>query len=122
MIGAQNVGLPNWVSGIIPVNLTLAMDHSSSLNLEQRGPDESRDGDLYFEDGSVVLSTKGDEGGLVYFKVHKSVLTKRSAVFEDMFSLPSPPEVPQYDSLPLVQVYDDCQELKQFLQLIYDPR
>jgi hypothetical protein len=85
-------------------------------------PDETRDEDLYFEDGSIVLSAKDTDGDLVYFRVHKSVLTKQSVIFKDMFSVPSPPEMEMYDDLPLVHLHDTSKELKQFLQAMYDPR
>jgi hypothetical protein len=94
--------------------------------LKRRRSDESRDEELYFEDGSIVISAKDADGNLVYFRVHKSVLSKQSTVFKDMFSLPRPPspasEVNTYDSLPLVHVHDDAKQFKQFLQAIYDPR
>ena len=96
---------------------------TSNLNLKRRRPDESRDEDLYFEDGSVIISANNiGSGDLVYFRVHKSVLSKQSTVFKDMFSLPSPSDIDTYDSLPLVHVHDDAKDFKQFLQAIYDPR
>jgi hypothetical protein len=92
-------------------------------NPKRRRPDERRDEDLYFEDGSVILSAKGSDGDLVYFRVHKSVLTKQSPVFKDMFSVPSPAsEMEMYDDLPLVHLHDSSEELKEFLQAMYDPR
>ena len=98
------------------------MADSDATSLKRRRPDESRDEDLYFEDGSVIISAKGTGGDLAYFRVHKSVLSKQSTVFKDMFSLPSPPEVDKYDNLPLVHVHDNAEEFKQFLRAIYDPR
>jgi hypothetical protein len=93
-------------------------------NVKPRRPGglESRDQDLYFEDGNIIISANGASGDLVYFRVHKSLLSKQSSVFKDMFSLPSPSEVDIYDGLPLVHFHDDAKELKQFLQVIYDPR
>lgn len=35
---------------------------------------EIRDQDLYFEDGSIVLSASDTDGDLVMFRVHKSML------------------------------------------------
>jgi len=95
---------------------------NASPDLKRRRPDESRDEDLYFEDGSIIISANDTGGDLVYFRVHKSVLSKQSSAFKDMFSLPSPSEVELYDSLPLVHVHDDAKDLKQFLQVVYDPR
>ena len=95
---------------------------ADTTNLKRRRPDESRDEDLYFDDGSIVISANQTSGDLVYFRVHKSLLSKQSTVFKDMFSLPSPTEVDTYDGLPLVHVHDDAAHFKQFLQAIYDPR
>jgi hypothetical protein len=66
-------------------------------------------------DGNVIISASIAGGDLVYFRVPKPVLSKPSAVFKDMFSMPSPSEVNMYDGLPLVHVHDDAKELKQFL-------
>lgn len=95
-----------------------------TANLKRRRPDESHDEDLYFEDGSVVISAADVDENLLYFRVHKSILSKQSAFFKDMFSLPTVPtsEEETYDGLPLVHVHDDAKEFKQFLQAIYDPR
>jgi len=90
-------------------------------NLKRPRPDETRDEDLYFEDGSVILSAKDADGALVYFRIHKSVLERQSSVFKDMFSVPSPAETDLYDGLPLVHVHDYSKELKEFLQVMYDP-
>jgi len=91
-------------------------------NLKRLRPDETRDEDLYFEDGSVILSAKDTDGNFVYFRIHKSVLAKQSSIFKDMFSLPPPADMDVYDGLPLVQVHDNSKELKEFLQVMYDPR
>jgi hypothetical protein len=88
---------------------------------KRRRPYEALDEDVYFEDGNVVLSAKDDDDTLVYFQVHKSILAKQSAVFDDMFSLPSPPVVEQYNDLLLVHLHDNAKELKGFLQVMYDP-
>jgi hypothetical protein len=91
-------------------------------SLKRPRPDETHDEDLYFEDGSIVLSANDTDGNLVYFRVHKSVLAKQSTVLKDMFSVPSPPQMELYDSLPLVHLHDNAKELKEFLQAMYDPR
>jgi hypothetical protein len=44
------------------------------------------------------LSAK-DENCTVYFRLHKSILAQNSPVFADMFSIPSPPTVDQYDGV-----------------------
>ena len=106
------------------LTLLTMVDATSNLNQKRRRPDESRDENLYFEDGSIIISANNHDvdRDLVYFRVHKSVLSKQSTVFGDMFTLPSPSDLDTYDSLPLVHVHDDAKDLKQFLQAIYDPR
>lgn len=84
---------------------------------------ELRDEELYFPDGNVVLSVNDNSGNFIFFKIHQSMLSKHSAVFADMFSLPassvSATEV--YDGAPLVHLQDDAKDVKQFLRVIYDP-
>lgn len=93
----------------------------SPPNLKRLRQDKTRDEDLYFEDGSVVLSADDSDGNTIYFRVHMSVLRKNSPVFRDMFSIPSPVAIDQYDGVPLVHVHDDAKEMKEFLQVLYDP-
>ena len=82
---------------------------------------DKRNEDLYFPDGSVVLSAKDADDDLVYFRVHKSVLAKNSLVFEDMLTMPTPANQDSYDGLPLVHLHDNAKDLKEFLAMLYDP-
>jgi hypothetical protein len=88
---------------------------------KRRRPGEILDEDVYFEDGNVVLSAKDDNDNLVYFQVHKSILAKQSAIFNDTFSLPCVSVVERYNDLPLLHLHDNAEELKRFLQAMYDP-
>lgn len=85
--------------------------------------DESRDEELYFTDGNIVLSANDSEGNLVFFKVHQSMLSKHSTVFADMFSLPafSVSVTDVYDGAPLVHLQDDIEDLSRSLRVFYDP-
>jgi len=98
------------------------MNPDGPPNVKRPRPNETRDEDFYFEDGSVILSARDADGDRVNFRVHKSVLAKQSSVFKDMFSIPSPAEVDTYDGLPLVHLHDEAKELKEFLRVMYDPR
>jgi hypothetical protein len=91
------------------------LDSRGPPTMKRPRPNETRDEDFYFEDGSLILSAKNADGDLVYFRVHRSVLAKQSSVFKDMFSVPSPSEVDMYDGLPLVHVHDEAKEVKEFI-------
>jgi hypothetical protein len=82
------------------------------------------DQDLYFPDGNVVLYVQDKEGNSTNFRLHKSILAKHSAVFHDMFSMPSPTtpvETESYDGVPLVELHDEPEDLKTFLMNLYEP-
>ncbi|KII89405.1 hypothetical protein PLICRDRAFT_53836 [Plicaturopsis crispa FD-325 SS-3] len=92
--------------------------------------EENRDPDLYFEDGSIVLSASAHAGNggdsesetkvVTYFRVHKTVLASHAGVFKDMFSITPPAVMEEYDGVPLVILHDDPKDLKAFLHIIYD--
>jgi hypothetical protein len=103
------VTCPTWT---VATSDSLLME--STRNPKRPRPDESRDEDLYFEDGNVVISASNnvEDPSLVYFRVHKSVLSKQSVVFRDMFSLPSFSDTDNmYDGVPLIYFHDDAKEL-----------
>ncbi|KAF7376384.1 BTB domain-containing protein [Mycena sanguinolenta] len=84
---------------------------------------DRRDPDLYIEDGNIVLSAKDSEKNTIYFRIHKSTLVKNSPeAFGNMFAIPAPPTMDQYDGVPLVQMPDDAEALHDFLALLYDPQ
>jgi hypothetical protein len=92
---------------------------------KKRPRTDKRDPDLYFPDGSVVLSATAkdptESQNLVYFRVHKSVLAKHSLVFEDMLTIPTPADQELYDGVPLVHLHDDAGEVKEFIGMLYNP-
>jgi hypothetical protein len=49
--------------------------------------------DLYFPDGSIVLSVVEDNQTM-RFRVHKSVLSRNSLFFANMFGIPQPSQNP----------------------------
>ncbi|KAJ6498989.1 hypothetical protein C8R45DRAFT_1071625 [Mycena sanguinolenta] len=82
----------------------------------------SRDPNFYFEDGNIVLSARDTDDCIVYFRVHRSILTKHSPVFKDMFTMPLPQNEDQYDGAPLVEMAgDSANALQSLIALLYDP-
>jgi hypothetical protein len=73
---------------------------------------------LYLLDGNIVLLAINNAGVCMVFRVHKSVLSKNSPVFETMLTLPAlSSEV--YDGIPLVQLQDGAEEVESLLRVLY---
>jgi hypothetical protein len=97
----------------------------TGTNLEAGTADISRhDPDFYIEDGNIVLSAKDSEKNTLYFRLHKSTLAKHSTVFQDMFDVTPTPiqSKDQYDGVPLVEMLDDANALRELIALLYDPQ
>lgn len=69
----------------------------------------------WFEDGNVILETEH-----VQFCVHRSILSKRSTIFADMFGL-AESSTTAHGGLPIVQLTDSSQELAYLLEWMYEP-
>ncbi|KAI9435056.1 hypothetical protein H4582DRAFT_1786642, partial [Lactarius indigo] len=55
----------------------------------------------------------------VNFRVHKSLLAMSSPFFDDLLSLPQPPDGETVDGLPVVQLSEDADLLNSLVSLIY---
>ena len=75
---------------------------------------------LYYPDGNVVLSARGQDGSIEYFRVHQSVLTRHSPVLADMFAMPLMKDE-TYDGVLHVRMPDSAEDLASFLEVLYDP-
>lgn len=80
------------------------------------GSDPSQHKDLWFSDGSIVLSVEN-----TMFRVHKTILCTHSMVFADVFSLPQPPGEDLIDDCPVVRLPDKARDFEHFLKALYDP-
>jgi len=70
---------------------------------------------LWFEDGNLILIA-----GNTMFCVHRSILSRNSTVFEDMFSLPQPDQTEPTDDLPVICISDHPSEVAEVLELLYN--
>ena len=81
------------------------------------------DEDLWLEDGNIVIAATDEtqeEKAVYAFKCHRSVLSEKSEIFADMFSLP-PSDVNQtIEGVPRVHLEDPVDDLRAFLQMLYD--
>ncbi|TFY73469.1 hypothetical protein EWM64_g10543, partial [Hericium alpestre] len=76
---------------------------------------------LYFHDGNIVLTAVDAVGEQVAFRVHQSILAVHSPIFADMLSLPTSTgaATETYDSVPLVRMPDNAEDLKRLLEVLY---
>jgi hypothetical protein len=66
--------------------------------------------------GADVILQSSDR---IFFRVHKSIMAISSPVFNDLFSLPQPPDGEAIDGLPVVHVPEDAEVLHSLLTLHY---
>lgn len=73
---------------------------------------------LWFDDGNIILIAEDTP-----FKVHRSLLSNKSEVFRDMFSLPQPhilDDSELMDGVPVVYMSDNWRDLAFVLKALYD--
>ena len=85
------------------------MDTPDSLDELEKHPE------LWWEDGNVVL-VAGKKG----FKAHRSVLSRKSAIFNDMFAVSGQSPQDTFECIPVVHLADDPEELAYFLDAMYN--
>ncbi|KAA1475924.1 hypothetical protein DENSPDRAFT_806439 [Dentipellis sp. KUC8613] len=90
------------------------MDHSENYRHHE---------DLYYTDGNVALVVHWPDEDVpdrhVVFRVHKSILSRSSPVFQDMFSLPGGEASELYDNVPLIHMPDSGAALESLLCYLY---
>ncbi|KAF7420815.1 hypothetical protein PC9H_011333 [Pleurotus ostreatus] len=111
-------------------------------------PTPMRDKSFDFSDGDVLLSAPGNAGddeaiavdaeasysnitpvysqtpaAVVYFRIHKALLTGHPSMFTDMFEVvnPSLSEQNLYDGVPLIALYDGGSHVRGFLRVLSQP-
>ncbi|TCD63685.1 hypothetical protein EIP91_005090 [Steccherinum ochraceum] len=70
---------------------------------------------FWLRDGNVVLVAEK-----VAFRVHQSVLERKSVVFKDMFGVPQPENAERMEECPLVHVSDAAEDITHLLSVLYD--
>lgn len=70
---------------------------------------------LYFDDGSLIIKAENKE-----FKVFRSVLADKCAVFRDMAAFPQPPSLSPTGACMEVILHDKAEEMASFLRAIFD--
>ncbi len=79
----------------------------------------SKDSEFWFHDGNVVLVAQRGA-----FRVHRSILSRHSEVFRNMFAIPVPStpdsSTEQLEGLPAIPVSDSAHDFKHLLHALYD--
>ena len=80
-------------------------------------PDLINRSKIWFDDGSVVIQAEQTQ-----FRVHRSMLSRHSSVFRDMFSVPQPPgdQEPVIEGCSIVHVSESSRDWENLLTLMYD--
>lgn len=71
--------------------------------------------ELWWEDGNVILVA--EKTG---FKVHRSIISRRSSVFNDMFAVSGLSDQATFEDIPVVYLSDGSEELAYFLDAMYN--
>jgi hypothetical protein len=112
---------------IFPIILPKAMDDEAPPSKRMRRCQSilsEHHADLYFEDGNIVISAISANrsiSDLVYFRVHKSLLSFHSPFFKDMFSMPTPECESMHDGVVLLHSQDEAEDMASFLRVLYNP-
>ncbi|KAF5310120.1 hypothetical protein D9619_010181 [Psilocybe cf. subviscida] len=69
---------------------------------------------FWFHDGSVVLQTPTKQ-----YRIHSSVLSAHSSVFEGMFQVPQPEGEPTIEGCPIIPVVDASEDWDTLLGVLY---
>lgn len=72
---------------------------------------------LYILDGNIALIAHQSVHECIVFRVHRSMLSRFSAVFETMMTLP--PTNENYDGVPAVCMTDPADQIESLLKFMY---
>ena len=73
-------------------------------------------GSIWLDDGNIlVVSEQGTA-----FRVLRSILSRDSEVFRDMFMIPQPEDAEKLDGSPVVHLSDTTRDLEHMLSALFD--
>ena len=84
---------------------------------DAQGPTYVEDKDIWMDDGNIIIS--GGTNPAHLFKCHKSILSKSSPVFSEMFGIELTGDV--YQGLPVVPLLDAAEDVRALLKMLHEP-
>lgn len=79
------------------------------------GTQEYEKGSVWLDDGNVVIVAERTA-----FKVLRSILSRNSDIFRDMFAMPQPANAEVMDGCPVVQLPDSKKDVAHVLSALFD--
>ena len=90
---------------------------SKQITAPSPSPTVRQSEDIWYDDGNIVLIAED-----MAFKVHRSILSRSSEVFRDMFALATPDfsgYSPVVTTCPVVHLSDTANEIETLLGIMY---
>lgn len=88
-------------------------------------PNVIKDSDIWFPDGNIILQTTSPSGDEIrLFRCHKSVLSKHSTFFAEIFEVDNYVCVgrsEEYEGIPVISIPDTSADVDALLNMLYDP-
>ena len=79
-------------------------------------PPPAQHPDYWFYDGNIVLVANQK----VAFRVHASMLGRKSPIFSDLLGIPQPVAQEMMDGCPVIHIADDPNDFAVLLAYVYD--
>ena len=80
-------------------------------------PEPKRDSEYWFKDGNIVLLS---EDRTAAYRVHSTLLCRKSTVFTDLLDIPQPQYQETMDECPVVTLGDSAHDISVLLGLLYN--
>jgi hypothetical protein len=126
---SQPPSLKSPVQTRLAGNFRYVRSGSSTVIVDpETGQELHRHADLWFKDGSVICQAEN-----TLYRVHVSQLSRHSALFRDIFTLPQPSrprsrslssldtlEIEECENCPVVVLHDTAEDVANFLGALYD--
>jgi hypothetical protein len=74
---------------------------------------------LYFPDGNIAVMASKSFTECIVFRVHQSILSRASPIFQDLFALGTTTGSEVYDGLPVIFLQDGAEQVESLFRFFY---